>query len=652
MKKSMLKDTNIKHDMFYRNPNYGEYWRIAEANNLDPALSTFPIAYEKQFREHQNKDLRFEAFLRRYINLIMDTVEKSPTAFIVFDKSGYLLDIYGREEALAALRANGIVEGMIWQMEELGPNAVSVGLIENQTLSSVGEENYNNLLKKYAIYFSPVVLEDIAFPFATIEYGGIAIITPVEQQNPDYLMTISAITHDLTLNLHFSQTANMLYEKTGQGILSVDVKLHQGIVTTTYCNNTVFEMFGLPPVDIYFKPIDIFIDPLPNNPDFWSIIKDQRRVNNYNLKLSVQGKKIACNVTTDTYNQPSLNVKGVIFFITTPQHISAQVSEKMGNNAIRSFDDIIGQSPTVKAVIQKGKMFSYTDCNVMLLGESGVGKDVFAQAIHNNSSRKDKPFIAVNCGALPRDLIASELFGYDNGAFTGAKRQGNIGKFELANRGTIFLDEIGELPLDLQSVLLRVVEQKQLMRLGSNKLVDVDVKIISATNADIPMMIAKKQFRADLYYRLSTMQMNIPPLRERGGDIVLLAEHFIRAISGRIGRMDIMVLSSEAKKLLLELPWQGNVRELQNLIERIVQLYPDLIITPEHIMENISFRSPKYAEPALYTPLPAKPKRNNLLTKEEIQVAIEKCGGNRSEASRYLGIARKTLYRNMERLGM
>ena len=150
-------------------------------------------------------------------------------------------------------------------------------------------------------------------------------------------------------------------------------------------------------------------------------------------------------------------------------------------------------------------MLSGSYANVMLLGESGTGKDLFAQAIHNASGRSDKPFIAINCGAIPRELIASELFGYEGGAFTGAKRQGNIGKFELANGGTIFLDEIGEMPLDLQATLLRVVEQKQFMRLGSNRLIDVDVKIISATNVDIFSMIEEKRFRADLYYRLSTM---------------------------------------------------------------------------------------------------------------------------------------------------
>ena len=193
------------------------------------------------------------------------------------------------------------------------------------------------------------------------------------------------------------------------------------------------------------------------------------------------------------------------------------------------------------------KAVAKSESNVLILGESGVGKDIFAQAIHNASDRRDKPFLALNCAALPRDLIASELFGYEGGAFTGAKKNGNIGKFQLADTGTIFLDEIGDMPLDLQATLLRVIEQKKFMRVGSSSITNVDVRIIAATNANIQKLIDQKKFRADLYYRLSTLQFTIPPLRERGSDIILLAEYFIQAVSRRINKPNVMTLSNEAK---------------------------------------------------------------------------------------------------------
>ena len=379
---------------------------------------------------------------------------------------------------------------------------------------------------------------------------------------------------------------------------------------------------------------------------------------------------------------------------TTQKKTNAYISKKIGNSALFSFDNIIGDSVKMRAVKRKAQMLANSDANVMLLGESGVGKDLFAQAIHNASKRHDKPFIAINCGALPRDLIASELFGYENGAFTGAKSNGNIGKFELADGGTIFLDEIGEMPLDLQATLLRVVEQKQFMRLGGTTPVNVDVRIISATNVNFQAMLEEKRFRIDLFYRLNTLPLNIPPLRERDDDVILLAEHFIRSVNQKIGRTDEMLLSDEAKMLLRQMPWHGNVRELQNLIECIVQLYPDPVITRQHLEDNIllpeSLRNqasypvstpsiplvrpaghngdsisgftPTAYNPASYTAdnhayhahveTPKIRKNRPDLTREEIEEVLNACNGNKSQAARMLGIDRRAFYRHLERLGI
>lgn len=256
--------------------------------------------------------------------------------------------------------------------------------------------------------------------------------------------------------------------------------------------------------------------------------------------------------------------------------------------------------------------------------------------------------MAINCGALPRDLIASELFGYEGGAFTGAKRQGNMGKFELANGGTLFLDEIGEMPLDLQATLLRAVEQKSITRLGSTKEIEVDVKIISATNANLRDLINEKRFREDLYYRLSTLRLTLPPLRQRGEDIILLAEEFIRAASQRIGRQDLMTISPQARELLLHHSWHGNVRELQNLIEGIVLLYPDPVITAEHILADLHVREDLLPQPAVSSGHGRKAE----LTRERLLETLAQCGGNRSEAAKLLDISRRTLYRYLERWGI
>ena len=528
-------------------------------------------------------------------------------------------------------------------------------------------------------------------PYEPMEQCGLAIIIPKEYAWPDYLTMILTIAHDMMVTLQFNNIATMYYERSGKGILSIDnIMSRNGEALATYYNQELFDLLGIPASDIYYRSAELLIDPLPANKELWDIVEHHRTIYKQPITVTCHGKDVNLIASTDAFNQPSLPAHGVTFYFTTQQKMTEKLAKKVANGAIKTFDDIIGQNENLVAILNRAKQMARTDSNILILGESGTGKDVLAQAIHNASSRRDKPFIAINCGAMPKDLIESELFGYDSGAFTGARKNGNIGKFELASGGTIFLDEIGEMPLDLQAKLLRVVEQKQLMRLGSSRVIDVDVKIIAATNANIWSMIEQKQFRADLFYRISTMQINLPPLRERRDDIIPLARYFVQKVSDRIGKESCMRLSPEAQELLLSLDWYGNIRELQNLIECIVQLYPGDLILPQHILDNIS----GYQAPASYTaagkatassyvpPLttgsyppvmnPARPdgsiirqpegyvqdsgigypyhKKPSELTREEIISALEVCGGNRSKAAEYLGISRRTFYRKLEKL--
>jgi len=374
--------------------------------------------------------------------------------------------------------------------------------------------------------------------------------------------------------------------------------------------------------------------------------RTNKKIDGETLRLSIRGKENSYIVTTETYWQKHLGFRGIRFYITSPKLISSDVSRRIGNNALVTFNDIIGNSKNFVKTIKMAKEIAKSDSNVLILGESGVGKDIIAQAIHNASKRRNNPFIVVNCAAFPRDLIASELFGYEGGAFTGSKRNGNIGKFELANNGTIFLDEIGDMPLDLQATLLRVIEQKRFMRLGSSTETNVDVKVIAATNANLQQLIAQKKFRADLYYRLSTLILYIPPLRERGNDIILLAEHFIRSITNRINKPYLMRLSDEAKELLCQLPWKGNVRELQNVIEGIVQLNSGEVIEPKHIIEylNLSYKHeqdfPEFERQDAVPAFRINEVHNTTkkLSREEIERALIFNQYNKTNTAKYLGV--------------
>jgi len=237
-------------------------------------------------------------------------------------------------------------------------------------------------------------------------------------------------------------------------------------------------------------------------------------------------------------------------------------------------------------VLFRSKAAAGSDSTILLLGESGTGKDVFAQAIHNASGRNRGPFVAINCGAIPRELIASELFGYTEGAFTGAKRGGSPGKFELADGGTLFLDEIGEMPAELQTTLLRVLEQKTVTRIGGTEVIPVNVRIIAATNKDLSKEVVRGTFRQDLYYRLNVVSIRLAPLRERKEDIIPLARHFIGHLSAKLGK-EPLKLENKVTSLIQSYCWPGNVRELQNVVERALHLAKGNNFTEDLLPEEI-----------------------------------------------------------------
>lgn len=315
------------------------------------------------------------------------------------------------------------------------------------------------------------------------------------------------------------------------------------------------------------------------------------------------------------------------------------------NKAYYTFENIIGKSKALLDVKYYAKRAAKGDSNVLILGASGTGKELFAQAIHNASRRSMGAFVKVNCAAIPVDLIESELFGYEEGSFTGAKKGGKIGKFEVADGGTIFLDEIGELPLHMQVKLLRVLQEKEVERVGGTGTIPVDVRIIAATNRNLTEMVAKRDFRLDLYYRLKVMQLTIPPLRERMEDVKVLIHHFLEKYQ-KLMNKEAKGVTEQAMYLLCHYSWPGNIRELENAIERALNLIDDgEYITLMHLPEEITGKKEQYS----IRPLAE-------VIEEAEQNAISDClrmtGGNKSEAAKQLGISRTSLYEKMNKYNM
>lgn len=322
------------------------------------------------------------------------------------------------------------------------------------------------------------------------------------------------------------------------------------------------------------------------------------------------------------------------------------------------FSAIRGRSPLLKQVVAMARKVAATDATVLITGESGVGKELFAQALHRASRRAKGPFVALNCAAIPVTLFESELFGYQAGAFTGAERSGKPGKLELARGGTLFLDEIGDLPLELQAKLLRVLQERQFYRIGGTKPLPLEARIIAATNRRLDEEVAAGRFRADLYYRLNVVTLEIPPLRERPEDIPELVQAFLFECASRYDK-PVPVLTPEALAALVRYPWPGNVRQLRNAVERAIILMDGNTLDVHHFPDVVNHATARNEEGNPIAPLSAPPPHDASATQppasEEaarIVAALRTTYGNKSAAARLLGISRGTLYNRLKALGL
>jgi two-component system response regulator HydG len=324
--------------------------------------------------------------------------------------------------------------------------------------------------------------------------------------------------------------------------------------------------------------------------------------------------------------------------------LNRRLDEKFG------FEGVIGNTPQMLKLVTQLKQCAPTDSTVLIQGESGTGKELVARAIHQNSRRKSKPFVPLNISALSESILESELFGHEKGSFTGAERR-RIGQFEYANGGTLFLDEVGEMPMPTQIKLLRVLEDGQITRVGANEPIQVNVRLVSATNADLKDMVARGSFRKDLYHRLNVVNIVLPPLRDRRGDIPLLLEHFIKELSLRHGKQ-VEGFSKTARQALMAYDWPGNIRQLRNTVERMLVVDLDGLLDIDDLPDDIL---PPRAEGAGGTGVFDVSGQDGLLGKPltdvekyYIQRALELTEGNREEAAKMLGIGERTLYRKIK----
>ena len=385
--------------------------------------------------------------------------------------------------------------------------------------------------------------------------------------------------------------------------------------------------------------------------------------------VTKSGKKLLSELHTHDSCQLMLNcvpvpdnegTNGCVLTFQDTSRIQAdelQVRKKMRHSSFQAkynFSDILHESKLMDTVISDAATYSYSDSNILIYGETGTGKELFAQSIHNSSPRKNHPFVAINCSALPENLLESELFGYVEGAFTGASKGGKMGFFELAHKGTIFLDEIGDISPKLQSRLLRVLQEREVMRLGSDKVIPIDVRVISATNKDLKEEVRNGSFRQDLLYRLDVLELNLPPLRNRNQDVLVLLKQQITYERERTGSI-LETLSKEAEDLILQYSWPGNVRELKNFSQRLSILTQVPEASASDIIRALPDADLNQTAPES-APAASKQKEAPVYSRyderEEILKALYTFHNNRTKTAEFLGINKSTLWRKMKKYGI
>lgn len=436
-----------------------------------------------------------------------------------------------------------------------------------------------------------------------------------------------------------SENLKAILNKSFEGVIAVDAS-----EKITVFNRAASRILSKSSLDALGKPVDQVIPGLKGTTLTETEDGSIPEIIQYEKKqLSVRG-------TSVRLRGESIGRIYTLQEVSKIQELETRLREKIylrGHYAKHTFEDIIGTSPAILSAIHTAKRYSVVDSNILILGKTGTGKELFAQSIHNYSPRKNGPFVAVNCAALPESLLESELFGYVEGAFTGASKGGKPGLFELAHRGTLFLDEISEIPPKLQGRLLRAIQEKEIMRLGHDRVIPVDVRIIAASNKNLLELVKAGTFREDLYYRIDILTLELPELAKRREDIPAIAEYWIRQFTIQFGLTPVQ-LTDRAKRKLMMLEFPGNIRQLRNLCERLVVLSQCQVID-ERDVESAVATYPTVTE-SMKPPVSTFRDAIEQFERERVLTALKQAAYNKNVAAKALGISRTTLWRRMKEL--
>lgn len=595
------------------------------------------ILNEKELflKMEENKELILAA--APIMNKIYNFVKGSNFFAIITANDGCILNVIGDETILSEAFYFKMIPGAYMDEKSIGTNAMGTSLIEKRPIQVSGSEHYINAYHRWTCSACPIRDTDGNI-LGTLDLTGYCEAVHIHTLGM-VVAGARAIENELISNNLKNQLSNeKKHNDYIQNSLLMGLIIANVSGTIIKANSYALELFGYENNElIHMNVKDILKD--------WNNIKKFVTVENraFNSDVDVYSKKNLLQLNLNAYplKIKENDITNIILVFNEVKKQRKMADKIHGRQAIYTFDKIIGQDENFLNVILYAKKIADSKSNILIMGESGTGKELFAQSIHNHSKRANEPFIALNCGAIPRNLIEAELFGYDEGSFTGAKAKGNPGKFEIADGGTILLDEIGEMPLDLQTRLLRVIEEGTVSRIGSTNVKVVDVRVIAATNKNLNQEVLNGKFRKDLFYRLNVLPLRLPNLSERTGDIKLLIEHFMEKVSRKLNKAKIYISDENIEKLS-SYNWPGNVRELENYIE--------LAINTEELQDINKLNFKKRTDSV---DLKTQSSDINLyslkdLEKQHIITILDSTNNNITHAAQILGIGRNTLYRKLK----
>lgn len=558
---------------------------------------------------------------------VFEMVKSTSYSVVLTDENGIIIDLIINKDIMDIHSSLNFVKGSLWDEKSVGTNAIGTCLAINKPIQVIGAEHYCEYHHKWTCSAAPIHNSKGEI------IGSFDISGRAEDVQTHTFGIAASSANCIEKQLVISESYNLVdttFDSILDGIMVIDNNLR-----IVKINNKIPELFHMEEKDVF----NININKILNGVDIEkNIFEKKNKLGFSDMTISIDNKKIECSLNISPLIEGKV-VTGAVILMKEAKQVIKEVSKLAGFKANYTFDNIITVNDKMLEIINTAKKISKTSCSVLIEGESGVGKELYAQSIHNESQRKNGPFIAINCSAIPKELFESELFGYESGSFTGAMKGGRPGKFELARGGTIFLDEIGEIPLEVQPKLLRVLDNNKIVRIGGTYERDLDVRVISATNRNLLDEVTKGSFRQDLYFRLNVINLRIPPLRNRKEDILELAGYFLKSLNDENrGINKTKTFSHAFENKLMEHEWTGNVRELKNIIQRAYYM------TEGEVIRNVALpvrNAVKQSKEAVSLNLKD-------IERDSIMQALSFNNRNVLKAARDLNISKATIYRKIK----